>query len=296
MIIALTALGCVGSTGESGLDSSAECGSTEGFVYGTVTRGSSPAAAATVKAYPGGEEEGSIRTQTNTDGQYELNLTGGVDWVITSWDNSDCYSDDQTVSVVECVEEEIDFDLDECISADKPNLYLYPDEPTKMSVRLRLDPKQNVIASEPAYEDGWAGVAWPDGTWTQGGERFDFLFYEVGLTPSQHASLRTKRGMCAQDLSQITDIVREYGFDEREVSDFHEAWVEDLPDADLYAVYPQRHVARLAGLQLDPPLRVERLWLVIEPAESCDLAPMDIHPVDRSGAHAVEWGVVLDGF
>ena len=297
MFLAIAALGCIKSTGDSGLDSGAVCGSTDGFVFGTVTNdGGSPVSAATVKAYPGGDEEGSIETQTTTDGTYELNRTGGIDWVITAWDSDDCYAGDHTVSVVECTEEQLDLALDDCVTADKPNLYLYPEEPTKTSVGLRLDPKQRVVASDPVYDEGWSGTAWPDGTWTQDGQRYDFLFYEVSLAPWQHDSLRTERGLCAEDLSQITQIVREYGFDEREVADFHEAWVEDLPDAELYAVYPQRRVARMAGLQIEPPLRVERLWLVIEPAESCDLARMDIQPLDRTGAHGVEWGVILDGF
>lgn len=300
MIILFVALGCIkGSGSDSGEADSGEmeCGSTDGFVSGTVTsNGGNPVSVGTVKAYPNGDEEGSITTATSSDGSYELNLGGGIDWVLTAWDSEECYASDVTLSVVECTEEVVDFTLDDCVTADKPNLYLYPDEPTRMRVGLKLDPKQRVVASEPVYDDGWRGTAWPDGTWTQDGERFDFLFYELSLAPWQHESLRSERGVCAADLAEITELVRAFGFNEREVSDFYEGWVEDLPHAEQYAVYPQRHVRRMAGLEIEPEMRVERLWLVVEPAPTCTLEGFEVHPLDRSGAHGVEWGVVLEGF
>lgn len=298
MFTFIAALGCIKApAGDSGVsDSGAVCGSTQGFLFGTVTNDGGSPTSATVKAYPNGDEEGAIETATNADGQYELNLEGGTDWVITAWDSDECYAADTTVSVVECTEEQVDLQLDDCVTADKPNLYLYPQEPTRMTVEVELKDKQTMVASDPAYGDGWSGTAWPNGTWTEQGERFDFLFYEVSLSPRQHANLPPGPTTCAADLGQLTDIVRAYGFNEREVVDFHEAWVEDLPHAEQYAVTPMRSVDRMAQVRMDPPLRLERVWFLVEPAETCDLGLLDIEPMDRSGAHAVEWGVILDGF
>ncbi|MDP2315302.1 MAG: hypothetical protein Q8P41_20560, partial [Pseudomonadota bacterium] len=73
-------------------------------------------------------------------------------------------------------------------------------------------------------------------------------------------------------------------------------WRFDLPPASAYAVYPQRDVAHAAGVAIDPPLRLERLWLLVEEAGACGaMSEPVIEPFDRAGPHAVEWGVVLGG-
>lgn len=292
MILLTAILGC--GDKDDGGDSALACGSTQGFLYGHVFTPEGAFSTGTVEAYLDGELAASA--PTDSQGAYELNVEGGNEYVLTAWSEEGCYAPDTAVTVLECTEREIDIQYEGCDTADKPNLYLYPDAATEMRVEVGLAPHQRIVASDPEYQDGWVGVARPDGRWEQGGQVFDFLFYEVSVTRPQSESLQTQRGWCATDLTEITEIVRDHGFTERETQDFWDGWVDDLPAAEGYVVYPQRRVRRMADLALTPRLPVERLWLVIEPATSCSMPPTPITPLRREGAHGVEWGVILRGF
>ncbi|MCP4806277.1 MAG: hypothetical protein GY913_34740 [Proteobacteria bacterium] len=288
----LLMMGCVG--GGEPTDSGAQCGSTEGFVYGHLFDESAAFSTGTIEAWQDGELVTFV--ETDSQGAYELNLEGGFEYVLTAWNDEGCYAPDTTLTLLECTEHEIDIRFEGCDVADKPNLYLYPESPTEMTVELGLARHQRVVDSVPDYGDGWSGVALPDGRWEQDGQVHDFLFYEVSVTRPQSESLQTERGWCAADLAEITELVRAHGFTERETQDFWDGWVEDLPPADGYVVYPQRRVRRMAELTLTPRLPVERLWLVVEPASTCSMPPTAIAPLRREGAHGVEWGVILRGF
>lgn len=286
-------LACVGDKSIA-TDSGVQCGSTQGFISGHLFDQDGAFTTGTVGAYLDGELVDQV--ETDSQGAYELNLEGGHEYVLTAWNDWGCYAPDTSITLAECTEREVDIQWEGCDTADKPNLYIYPSSPTEMTVELTLDDKQRVVASDPDYGDGWSGMALPDGRWEQDGQVFDFLFYEVSVTRPQSQSLQTERGWCAQDLGEITELVRAHGFTERETQDFWDGWVEDLPPADGYVVYPQRRVKRMAELTLTPRLPVERLWLVVEPAIECSMPPTPISPLRREGEHAVEWGVILRGF
>ncbi len=287
-------------TGETG-DSGATCGSTQGFVFGTVTFEGSPATQATVIAEDGGGVQ--VTAATDAAGSYELNLDPG-DWTLYATQDH-CFSTDASVSVAECEEYSQDISIFSCDTADKPNLYLYPGVDTPTRVELSVDRRQSLVASDPPYRGGWQGIAHPDGTFTIGGQRAPFLFYEVSLAPWQpHALLQREEGFCISGddagdaaLWRLAELLEDYGFNAAEVDDFVEAWRNDLPDSPVYAVYPQHEVDGMAELRVEPALPVERLWLLIEASPACTV-PREaiIEPLDRTGPHGVEWGVVLEGF
>ncbi|MCB9765377.1 MAG: hypothetical protein H6739_36725 [Alphaproteobacteria bacterium] len=284
-------------------DTGLQCGSTQGFVFGTVfdPDGVTPVQGATVWADDGASTP--IQTLTDSDGKYELNLSGGVEWIIDASyqpdEFTDCIAEDLVLTVEACEEYPHDFSFEECLTADKPNLYLYPAQDTPTAVRLELAPRQSVVASAPPYRGAWRGVAHPDGTFSVGSERAPFLFYEVSLTPAQGKRLQREEGWCLPAegaVDAMAEILGTYGFDARERDDFVDAWVHDLPSADGYAVYPQAEVAPYAGLHIQPALPVHRLWLLVADGAGCGPMPEPVVvPFDREGAHGVEWGVVVEG-
>ena len=121
----------------------------------------------------------------------------------------------------------------------------------------------------------------------------------MSLAGWQSRSLQRDAGWCVLfgglPAVHMADILADYGFNARERDDFVDAWIHDLPPSESYAVYPQIEVDDYAGLQIQPMLPVERLWLVVDDGAGC--APRqvpEVQPFDRSGAtSAVEWGVVL---
>lgn len=276
---------------------SAECGSTEGFVYGHVDGpyGIEPNPDAKVYAVDAGGD--SEEAEYDSAG-FELNLEPGEYLLYAEYDF--CYSSDYAVTVEACEEVEVEIEIVDCDVADKPNLYLYPDGDTEMAVRVDHGRKQEIVASDPPHgDDGWFGIAHPDGTFTQDGDRAPFLFYEVSLAPWQGRFQQREAGWCipGKDAVQaMADILAMYDFNAREVDDFVDAWTHDLPPAAAYTVYPQREVEYMAQLAIEPDLPIDRLWLLVEEGSGC--APLfepEVVPMDRRGAHGVEWGVILHG-
>jgi hypothetical protein len=295
--------GGVGGDGGDGGDGAADGGDgggDEATVSGIVTGPYSddPNPNATVWAWNADGDE--IEVATDGEGRYVHILTPG-EWIFEPQAPGDCYGSGADLSLAAGDEVELDLHIDDCITADKPNLYLYPARPTPTRVQLELDRRQRVVASDPPYGQGWRGVARPDGAWRSGdGSVVPFLFYEVSLAPWQRLGLDRRAGWCVDGLStaaaaaEMGEILAEYGFNAAEVADFVEAWEIDLPPADSYAVFPMTEVDHLAGVHIDPPLALSRLWLIVDEGARCPAAePPPVVPFDRSGPHAVEWGVVL---
>lgn len=251
-----------------------------------------------------GEEPVRFDTTTDSRGRWAACVLAGA-WTVGAHDDT-CDADDERVEVIAGEDLELDFDVDaDCDDegeVDKPNLYLYPVAPTRTTVRLGLARGQRVLVSEPPYAGGWAGVALPDGTWRQAGEVAPFLFYEASLRSAQVAGFQREEGWCVSGpaldaVAAMAALLEAYAFTSREVDDFVEGWRFDMPDAPAYRVWPQRAVDHAVALSVEPQLRVERLWLVVEPDLACSPTPEpDVVPFDRDGPHGVEWGVMLDGF
>lgn len=289
--------------GEGEGEGEAECDGTWSVIQGQVTGPYSddPAPGATVYVY-GDTFEAPFTTEADDDGMYEVELPPATDLFVEAYTRDGCWSYSEGIDAEECVVHTVDIYIEDCDVADKPNLYLYPERDTPTRVKLELDPRQQVVASIPEYRPrGWMGIAHTDGTWTERGRkvRDPFLFYEVSLAGWQAQSLQREAGWCLpfggkEAVFAMADILGEYGFDARERDDFVDAWIHDLPPADSYAVYPQLDVAPFAGLDIRPALPVDRLWLVVDHGASCVPLQEPVPVVfDRSGAHGVEWGVVL---
>lgn len=312
VVVSLLALAtaCSGTSKESDTESTTEsegtCEETTGTVSGVVYNegGTEVWPDAEVGIYQSGSQ---VDTATaDGDGAYSIELEAGTYTLYFSWSDevydtgvgyTECYTSEYTVTVEACGEHTQDLVVEECISADKPNLYLYPDRDTLMHVELELDLGQSVLASAPRYRDGWTGIAHPDGFFSVRDQRAPFLFYEVSLNKHQPAWLQRDVGWCLPAdgaVEAMGELLRAYDFTEREVADFVEAWEIDLPKTESYAVYPQRDVEDFARVHVSPSLPLDRLWLLVTDGAGCALPEPVIEPLDRRGAHAVEWGVVLD--
>ncbi len=287
-----------------------DCADSTGTLEGTATLGGQPAADATVYlATPGGDTRD---TTADAEGRWSFTDLPPGDYIVAAVEaggppdsggpgETSCASPDTPATVVACEATTVPLDLTDCITADKPNLYLYPAQDTPAAVRLHLRPTQRIVAADPAYPaGGWRGIAHPDGTFTTQGARAPFLFYEVSLAGAQAARFQRDAGWCLPEdgaVDAMAAILEAYGFTAREVDDFVDGWRHDLPPSPTgYAVYPQTNVDFAAGLTLSPPLPVHRLWLLVDDGAACAArAAPAVRPFPRQGAHAVEWGLVRDG-
>lgn len=178
----------------------------------------------------------------------------------------------------------------EMIYVDKPNVYLYPETPTRIDVRIPA--WRRITESEPRYPvDGWKVTAFPDGRLaTPVGQR-DYLFYELNADTSR---FQTDAGWCVRGgaaQASIEEVMDDLGFLPNEIADFADAWDPEFPAAEWMTVYPQ--IDTLTGLRIDPaPDNLLRAWFVV--ANGCQAveAPV-IERVDRAGYHAAEWGIAF---
>jgi hypothetical protein len=292
LVFAGLAAGCVDKGDDSG---ASECGSTQGFVSGALTGPSGGAASSGAQVLAVDSAGASHSGEVAADGSYELNLDPGI-YIVTATDGV-CWSEDRMIEVEVCSEQVLDLAIENCDTADKPNLYLYPERDQPTSVVLRHGPRQSVFASAPTYGQGWWGVAHVDGTFSVEGERWPYLFYELSLRGWQSELFQRDEGWClAEDgaVDAMSELLGDYGFDARERLDFVEGWEHDLPPSRHgYAVYPQTEVEHAGGVVIRPALPLSRLWLLVEDGAACDVDAPGVEPFDRAGPHAVEWGVVL---
>jgi len=250
-----------------------------------------PAAGAEVIAQDADGEVAS--TIADKQGRYALDLPAG-EYTIVAWETNqvlEVYVPEVAVETFAATA--LDLYLGELDVVMKPNIYLYPPQTTEVAVQLELCPGCMVLASEPAYGDGWQVQVEPDGLID---EQWGYLFYEASVP----AGVDTSAGWSVPRAELATffeEVLEAYGLNATERSDFVVYWVDALPAAPHYHVFALRDEAVDAkvGLDVQPaPETSLRLWLAIRPAEQALALPApEIERFERSGFSMVEWGVIV---
>ncbi len=229
---------------------------------------------------------------TDAQGRYELDLPAGTYTIIARGPEGIREESIPDVQVAPFAASEQDLYLAEMVAM-KPNIYLYPEQTTEVTVELALRPGYRLLASEPDYGAGWRVEVAPDGL-IDG--RWGYLFYEASVPPG----VDTASGWSVPraELAGFFDaVLLAYGLNATERADFVDYWVEALPPAPHYHVHALRDRAVDAKVGLDvqpPPDSSLRLWLAIHPAERpLSLPAPAIEPLQRQGFTLVEWGVIL---
>lgn len=178
-------------------------------------------------------------------------------------------------------------------TVDKPNIYLYPETTTQVSVNLVFSPGNFLVISEPLYNSGWTVTAAPDG---QLDGQWGYLFYEAAVSGDYQKQLG--HNVPKQDLEAwMNTALPAYGLNAQETKDFTDFWKQALPEADWYAFYPQyqEQIDPIISLQITPtPDSLLRLWFVVIPTNQPQpLQEPQPQPFPRTGFTAVEWGVIV---
>lgn len=178
----------------------------------------------------------------------------------------------------------------------KPNIYIYPEVETELEVKLNFPKGGNVIASIPAYGNGWQVNVKPGGRIDN---KYNYLFYES----EQPDVWQRTEGWCVAK-SELKDFfernLANWGFAGREITDFTDYWIPRLDEAAYYAIYPQHSdiIKEVIELQLSQePDHILRLFYVIEKANTPLTTleePMIPCEFNRNGFLVTEWGVILE--
>ena len=174
----------------------------------------------------------------------------------------------------------------------KPVIYLYPENPTEVSVSLTLNGR--LTCTYPDYEDGWKGfTAHPDGTLTfPNGKEYYCLYWE-GM---QATEWDFSQGFCVkgEDTAAFLEwALAEQGLTPREANEFIIYWLPLMQENPYNVISFQTEAYTSAAvLEVAPtPDTTIRVMMAYYPSEeTVEIAPQRFETPVREGFTVVEWG------
>ena len=178
------------------------------------------------------------------------------------------------------------------VTSEKPVIYLYPEEETRVSVTLDFD--GDLTATYPAYGEGWMVDASPDGTLTDPatGRQYYCLFWE-GVTDRTYDF---SNGFCVagEDTAAfLEDALAQLGLTDKEADEFIIYWLPRM-EGNPYNLISFQTTAYTDGAELtidpapDTLIRVFMAWRGLD--KPVEIAPQTFTAPSRTGFTAVEWG------
>lgn len=177
-------------------------------------------------------------------------------------------------------------------AAEKPVLYLYPEEETQVSVALNFDGE--LTSTYPAYENGWTVDASPDGTLTDPntGRQYYCLFWE-GVSRTEYDF---STGFCVtgeNTAAFLEDALAQLGLTEQEANEFIIYWLPKMEHNPYNLIsFQQEAYTDSAQLTIDPApdtlVRVFMAWQGLD--QPVEVEPQSLTAPERTGFTAVEWG------
>ena len=177
-------------------------------------------------------------------------------------------------------------------AAEKPVIYLYPEEATKVSVTLDFDGK--LTATYPAYGDGWTVDASPDGTLTDPttGRQYYCLFWE-GVSQTEYDF---STGFCVtgeNTAAFLEDALAQLGLTEQEANEVIIYWLPKMEHNPYNLIsFQQEAYTDSAKLTIDPApdtlIRVFMAWQGLD--QPVEVEPQTLAAPERTGFTVVEWG------
>ena len=187
------------------------------------------------------------------------------------------------------------FGLAGCVSdeecAEKPVIYLYPEQKTAVSVSL--DYAGTLTATYPAYENGWHITAEPDGTlYDEAGNEYSYLFWEG----EDKTDYDFSKGFCVAGVDTadfLRETLAEIGLTPKEYNEFIVYWLPKMEDNSYNLIsFQSEAYTDAAKLDIDPTpdslLRVFRAWKPLSKPQTIE--PQTFTPFARDGFTVVEWG------
>ena len=178
--------------------------------------------------------------------------------------------------------------------ADKPVIYLYPEQETDVHVELELT-EADLSTTYPKYNNGWDVVAYPDGTLLNkaDGSHHRYLFWDA-VNVRTHFDL--SKGFCVAGCdteSFLKEKLTYMGLTEDEMNEFIVYWLP-LMEHNAYNLISFQGDAytNSAKLNITPAPDSEcRIFMAYVPLEDAvEIEPQELPTFERKGFSVVEWG------
>ena len=183
-----------------------------------------------------------------------------------------------------------DFETEELV-AYKPVIYLYPEQKTEVSVRLKLNGE--LSCTYPRYQDGWLMTAEPDGTLTNSkGLEYNYLYWEGRLNTEFDFS----QGFCVKGEDTagfLESALASLGLNRREANEFIIFWLPLMQDNPYNIIsFQSESYTSAAELEISPsPTSLIRVFMAFKASDrAIDIEEQELSSPERSGFVAVEWG------
>ena len=175
----------------------------------------------------------------------------------------------------------------------KPVIYLYPEKPTQVSVKVGAD----IRISEPKYIGGWNVLAQPDGKLTNAQGTYSSLFWE-GLGHGPYPEITQGFVVKSENMeATLRKHLSQLGANARESQDFLDFWLEKMPTTPYTRLtwFGTEEMDILAPLYVHPkPDTVIRVFLDFAGLEKpIDLPQQELSSIPRLGFDLFEWGGLL---
>lgn len=174
----------------------------------------------------------------------------------------------------------------------KPVIYLYPTEPTEITVKYIKE--ENLITTYPKYAGGWRVFADTDGTLTDAsGRQYYALFFDEART--HEVDFSSGFYVTAENaIPFLEEKLASLGFTDREADEFIMFWLPVLEKNGQSVVYFEQTAEREAECPLDispAPDSILRVMIHIKKVDApVEIEEQQIVPFERRGFTVVEWG------
>ena len=174
----------------------------------------------------------------------------------------------------------------------KPVIYLYPQQPTQVSVKL--DYAGEFTCTYPEYGDGWTVTAYPDGRLYNhaDGREYTTLFWE-GRSQVEY-DMREGFVVSSEDTAAFLEEKLEFwGLNVKERNEFILYWLPQLQQNPYNLIcFQQDAYTQAAKLYLDPePDSLIRVFMTYQALqEPVSVPEQNLARSERSGFTVVEWG------
>lgn len=174
----------------------------------------------------------------------------------------------------------------------KPVIYLYPQTPTQVTVKL--DYKGEFTCTYPEYGDGWTVTAYPDGRLYNHADQREYttLFWE-GRSDTRY-DMSEGFVVAGEDTAAFLEDKLEFlGLSAKERNDFIVFWLPKMKDNPYNFISFQTDVyTQSAKLYITPePDSLVRVFMTYSPLQEPVQVPRQtLKRAQRSGFTVVEWG------
>ena len=180
------------------------------------------------------------------------------------------------------------------VNVHKPVIYLYPQRPTDVSVKLTAK-NAEISTTYPAYGDGWNVTAYPDGKLVNkaDGGNYHYLFWD-SVNDRAHYDMSQGFVVKGEDTEKfLREKLEILGLNEDERNEFIVYWLPRM-EHNKYNQIAFQSDAYTDNYKLDispKPDSLLRVFMTYRPLdEKIDIPEQKLSGFERKGFAAVEWG------